>query len=306
MMQHQIRLNVFETNSSSSHSLTLTQGDLAPSPFDADSLRRGIVEVGMSEYGWEWKRYYTTRNKLSYLLTQVMSRQDSVPEGANEEVTRALCEKHPELAMLVRVVKDHTGCDLQFIAGSSGYIDHDSEGEGMELFRSEEKLKQFLFSTSSYIQTGNDNDAPPFMIETDKDSFRDLMYAQHIREPQPGWVPVCWYSATDYGPLKLMLKNDVILSSTSHEALFQAVVQQGTVVRVEIEEKAPYSWFNGRDFKPRRLQDLSRMGLMFSANMNAVLNFKKTRRDDSPRVTRFHYTSLVPPELASQIKALTA
>lgn len=306
-MQH-IRLNVFETNSSSSHSLTVTAGDLVALPFDAKTLRHGLVEIGMGEYGWEWCRYYTTRNKLSYLLTQVLRHAGTVPDGTNARVTMSLCEDYPELAMMVRVVKDYTGCDLHFVAGSSGYIDHESAGEGMEVFRSEEQLKQFLFSSSSFVQTGNDNTSGPVRIETDLDSCSELFYAEHIREPQADWVELRLHREKDYGDLKLALEYGVVLSSASHEALLQALITQGTVLQVDIEEQGHYSYYEHTEPKADRMDALCDIGMKFSAALNVNTKFRKVSSQDktAERYLRQTYTIAMPPELASQIQGLSA
>ena len=56
-MTEQIRKNVFETNSSSSHSLTVSEGDITGQPFSDHTLREGVVIVGKGEYGWEFEQY---------------------------------------------------------------------------------------------------------------------------------------------------------------------------------------------------------------------------------------------------------
>lgn len=307
-MQQHIRLNVFETNSSSSHSLTVTAGDLVETPFDVDTLRRGVVEVGMSEYGWEWQRYYTARNKLSYLLTQVLRYHGNVPTGTNAGVTKELCEEHDELAMMVRVVKDYTGCDLHFVADSSGYIDHESAGEGMELFRSEDQLKQFLFSASSFVQTGNDNEGPPARIETDKPTGAESFYAKHHLDPQASWVSLRFQCERDYGDLKLALDNGVILSSESNDQLLQALIEQGTVVQVDIEEQGHYSYYEHTEPRSDRMSALAELGLKFSADLTVTTKFQKISYQDKTK-ERYHrqtYTIAMPAELAGQIQALTA
>jgi hypothetical protein len=56
-MTKQIRKRVFETNSSSSHSLTLSPGDLVAQPFSDDVLRSGVLSVELlrlyrPRFGW--------------------------------------------------------------------------------------------------------------------------------------------------------------------------------------------------------------------------------------------------------------
>lgn len=164
----QIRSNVFETNSSSSHSLTLSQEALVPAPFPPQVLRRGYVDISLGEFGWEWQRYYDPIAKLSYLATQVTD--GHVPEDCPDNMDVSTYEHNQELQMLGQVVKEHTGCEMRIYG--SGYIDHQSAksdgANGMELFDDKEKLKRFIFDANSYIETGNDNDGPGWFINTDR------------------------------------------------------------------------------------------------------------------------------------------
>ena len=176
----QIRKSVFETNSSSSHSLTMGSDDIVEQPFSAAVLRSGVVELAVGEYGWEWRRYYQPKEKLAYLLTQITN--GKIESGEPSEVTRGLRKEDPRAEMLCRVVEAHTGCELVFNA-SEGYIDHQSAagdgGNGLELFDDESVLRKFIFNSESCIQTGNDNDAPPWTIKTDRGP--ELFFESFIR-----------------------------------------------------------------------------------------------------------------------------
>lgn len=70
-MKRTVRYGVFETNSSSMHSLTVGDGYIFP----ASSLKIETIDnrvcVEFGEFGWEIKDYYDPINKLSYLLTMV-------------------------------------------------------------------------------------------------------------------------------------------------------------------------------------------------------------------------------------------
>lgn len=154
-MTEQIRKNVFETNSSSSHSLTLSAGDIEKQPFADDVLREGVYLVKKGEFGWEQEEYYRIEDKLSYLFTQVVS--EKIPQGDAEDITATLRGINKEFDMLCRVVQEHTGVKLLASPGSDGYIDHQSSDVGWELFHDEAQLRQFLFSPRSYVETDNDN-----------------------------------------------------------------------------------------------------------------------------------------------------
>jgi hypothetical protein len=81
-----------------------------------------------------------------------------VADGA--DVIPTLVERNDNARWLVDVIERATGCSLEFRAGMWAAIDHQSHGEGSELFSDESEMRRFLFSPSSYLQTGNDNEDP--------------------------------------------------------------------------------------------------------------------------------------------------
>ncbi len=170
-----IRKRVFETNSSSSHSLTVGGSDLAELPFPEEVLRRGMIDIPVDNFQWEWKRFYTAAGKASYLLTQLAGNEFSdygnIPNESEseEDLTLRLCQENEKLGLLRKVIEEYTGCAVTFRREPSGWagIDHESEGVGLDLFNDENLLQRFLFDPTSYIQTGNDNDYAPTMIDTD-------------------------------------------------------------------------------------------------------------------------------------------
>jgi hypothetical protein len=182
-MNKQIRKGVFETNSSSSHSLTMKPGDVIAQPFSHRVMREGNLDLRIGEFGWKYERFYSLRNKLQYLLTQIT--QGKLPEG--EDVTEQLLAQSPEFAMMHRVVKAHTGVSIH-VEPSEGYIDHQSVGVGMDLFKGEAALRDFLFSSESYVETGNDNSGYPVEIPTDRGPEKP--YASSYATPAPGSVAV--------------------------------------------------------------------------------------------------------------------
>lgn len=69
-----IRKGVFETNSSSSHSIciddkTFILDTLIP---DAD----GVITIKAGQFGWEWKKYNDAKAKASYCLTGTLYVED--------------------------------------------------------------------------------------------------------------------------------------------------------------------------------------------------------------------------------------
>ncbi len=257
-MPHQIRRNVFETNSSSSHSLTLSQSDLVPQPFATDVLRAGVVMVGKAEYGWEWHRYYSAVNKLSYLLTQV-AQYDDVPEGDPERVTELMIDAHPQLRSLVDAVREHTGVELRFTPGSTGYIDHDSVGVGSELLGDSEALRQFLFS-DAYVETGNDNTGPGWTIQTDRGE--ELYYGELIAPEVPAaYVPMTLYTLKHYGDQGFATGSGGLVKPEADPELYDAVLAQSVLTSVHWLSEGNSSHLDYeeiRGYTARALQRLSR------------------------------------------------
>lgn len=154
-MTKQTRGKVFETNSSSTHSLVLARTDnIMPVPFNTETMERGIVNVYSGEYGWDIETYTSTLDKLSYLYTDAMgnSCDTDTPDPKNNN----------KLKTIVDAVKEHTGCDVNFLVESDfypfGYIDHQSYGECDEVWADGVKgVIQFAFNPDSYFMTDNDN-----------------------------------------------------------------------------------------------------------------------------------------------------
>lgn len=127
-----IRSNVFETNSSSTHSLTLIEGPSWSTmiPNSGDKL---IICGG--EYGWGYEMLDDPYSKASYAY------QDGVSKK-----------------LIKKVIKDYTGISKVKLKGKKdGYVDHQSIGTVSKKIYSEEDLRIFIFNDSSYVTTDNDN-----------------------------------------------------------------------------------------------------------------------------------------------------
>ena len=138
-MKKLIRKGVFETNSSSSHSISLATED---KQFVLDTLypdQNGIVTVSGDEYGWEWFKHNDAETKASY-AAQSFANDDN------------------QLEVLKEVIMEQTGAeDVKFVGLNDGYIDHDSYGI---VPKTRGELKNFIFNKNSWLFGGNDNGAP--------------------------------------------------------------------------------------------------------------------------------------------------
>lgn len=138
-----VRSGVFETNSSSCHSISLSfSGTFEGVTPDED----GVIYLTPGEFGWEKETYTDPKTKMSYAW------QDQCQHD------------HKKLAMFKKVVMEHTGAsDVIMVASDDkyyefGYIDHQSCGTAYDAFENEWALKNFLFNPNSELVTDNDND----------------------------------------------------------------------------------------------------------------------------------------------------
>ena len=153
----QVRQAAFETNSSSSHSITIAAGEFIP---DRLGVVGGVCEIFTGEFGWGYDHFSDASIKAAYCLTWIKHfGEDKVPE---------------ETAMFINVIKKVTGAkEVVFVPQYTqetkgewdyyqwGYIDHQSieygGGTGREAFESEEVLERFIFNHGSILTIDNDN-----------------------------------------------------------------------------------------------------------------------------------------------------
>lgn len=160
----QIRNNVFETNSSSTHSITINGlKDNMVLPYEKDN-----IEISFGEYGWEQERYSSYQDKLSYVLTMIQYHlpysYDSEEMGKNI-VNTILSSNYYK--WLEEMVWDYCKKTLSVEEGGSdwspaGYIDHQSTDILDEWWSDDEgkfkdSMKDFIFNSKYGFVTDNDN-----------------------------------------------------------------------------------------------------------------------------------------------------
>ncbi len=153
-MKRLIRQKVFETNSSSAHSLSL--GLSESKDFVFDSLypdEEGNIILTGGEFGWEYEKYNDALTKANYAAVSTFYGLD------------------PDL--LKEVILEQTGANDVILNISSdddspnwSYIDHQSVGNCP---RTKDELRDFIFNKNSWLFTGNDNQTPaPNFYEVEK------------------------------------------------------------------------------------------------------------------------------------------
>lgn len=140
----QVREGFFETNSSSSHSITMGAGEI-----DYCRIMAGTpiaIIDGRLEFGWEQDEYNDSPTKAAYAWIYIRD----WAEGEKQVKFKELFED---------VVKSQLGVDeIQYIDGY-GYIDHQSAEEGLLdwLFDDADVLRNFIFNRNTWLETDNDN-----------------------------------------------------------------------------------------------------------------------------------------------------
>jgi hypothetical protein len=147
-----VRSNVFETNSSSTHSFILDEsGDEILDTLELNEDKNVVLTGGI--FGCEWAKYNDALTKANYVLTYL------------------ICSLHPSKdynkrrTMFNRVIKRQTGCKGIIDNIPEGYrsigIDSESLPLSGRLFQSEDKLRDFIFNKRWWLYLGNDNSYVP-------------------------------------------------------------------------------------------------------------------------------------------------
>ena len=182
-----IRRNTFETNSSSSHSISLTndyeeyQYQLV-SDYTDDYIDDNTLSVDLGEYGWAWHTYIEPTDKLKYLLTQLAqmlgcnSWCDHLPYEEETENKETIYESE-EFKNIEEAIVRNTRYKKLVIGSLEGYVDHQSAQSPQSCLDEVGGIsyEEFIFNPNIKIRTGNDNSRDP-----EDDS-------------------VCWWSTSRYG-----------------------------------------------------------------------------------------------------------
>lgn len=156
--------NFFVSNSSSSSFIVISKG-LQDAKLKIDDNVFVLGEFGETEFGWQVKKYSDIYSKINFCYLQA---QESDNQEYKNMLEKVLKEKFPDIHTILPILGDWK-CENKTVEhpvwGNEieircGYIDHQSsayEGQNIEMFVSEDNLKNFLFNDSSYIQNDNDN-----------------------------------------------------------------------------------------------------------------------------------------------------
>ena len=153
-----IRKSVFETNSSSTHVISITKHSNYNIPKH--------INFKFGEFGWEYATYKDMESKASYLYTMTEYFNGEYIEEFNKrelylkKIMEYLDEEGVTYTFEDRKVNEYGWDD-------NGFIDHGAYSpeiiEG--ILESKEKFFRYLFDDRSYITTGNDNNLGYYIPE---------------------------------------------------------------------------------------------------------------------------------------------
>lgn len=139
------RDRVFETNSSSTHCITVSSSNDWKC-----SLPITIRPAWYGEFGWEWETWDSVEEKLAYMIRCLIA-YDYTKETLQDKIKPIQERLH------------NLGIDFElptYEEWSDGYVDHEDwyQEEMEDIYNDEVQLLRFLLSNNSYIEGGNDND----------------------------------------------------------------------------------------------------------------------------------------------------
>lgn len=150
-----IRKSVFETNSSSTHSICIAK-------CDEELTIPKSLHFEFGEFGWQYSTLQSINEKASYLYTGFIS--EGREDDAFLKIFEVLRSKGIEVTAEkpiyeMYIYTNHRGELVEVKLNQNGYIEDSGELNDFlnDICKDENKLMNYLFSDLSFIITGNDN-----------------------------------------------------------------------------------------------------------------------------------------------------
>lgn len=151
----QIRKSVFETNSSSTHSICIAK--------DVELIIPKSIHFEFGEFGWEYNTLRSISEKASYLYTGLIVQNRNQD---TEQIFDTLRNKGIDVTAEkpLTEIRSYTNLDGELVeynySENTGYVDHSYKLTNFlnAICQDENKLMNYLFSDLSFIITGNDNE----------------------------------------------------------------------------------------------------------------------------------------------------
>jgi hypothetical protein len=171
-MKIQIRKGIFETNSSSSHSLIIRRGEHTDTDFFKDKNNNITLKGGQFGWGEGYEygdRFFDAETKANYVavgLLYLINRYKNPEYEGDRNIPKDVYDKYLEhLDLLTEVIKEYTNCNeviYEIITEYDrdrewSYIDHQSSDYFLSALESKDTLIDFIFNPNSELIIDNDN-----------------------------------------------------------------------------------------------------------------------------------------------------
>jgi len=148
-----IRLKTFETNSSSTHAITI------PRKIDKSLYgKRPSIHFGISDFGWEYGKHTLT----DYIWTAICDVYPDKYEEYKQKIIDILSPYYKKIEFeepkFDESYDDDGNLKWRYLDSMQGYVDHCEELKDFldEIFGNEELFVNAILD--GYVRTGNDND----------------------------------------------------------------------------------------------------------------------------------------------------
>ncbi len=161
-MKKIIRKNVFESNSSSTHSFSYSNSTYNDLKVDYDNYYDNYIHTSLGEFGWEIEDYFSSSEKLAYILLVAACFTNHSFWYTDDVQAEFESFKETDLFKDIELaVKQYVDCDGIIIdVDSEGYIDHQSlEYSTFEDWLANtgaSSIESFIFG-NIVLHTDNDN-----------------------------------------------------------------------------------------------------------------------------------------------------
>ena len=148
----QIRRSLFETNSSSVHTLSISKVGLEPSKLKLN--KDGNIEVEFAEFGKDENIYDTQYEKLQYLLSFIAYYSGLYYGDASD--LEELYERY-DFREVRDAICEYAGAnDIVIVGNKEAYIDHQSMYDCAVSLYDEDEIVNFVFNKYAALKTSCD------------------------------------------------------------------------------------------------------------------------------------------------------
>lgn len=157
-MKKNIRHGVFETNSSSTHSISIGNSGQLLDTLPINDEGNVIIQPG--EFGWEQETYNDAYTKAQYLAVYCRDWSGDKKDEFFTNLKDVILKQTKANDVIFDLFKDEKE-ERYFYPGcyDTGYIDHQSveSQDYHHVLEDKNNIRNFIFDKSSWLETDNDN-----------------------------------------------------------------------------------------------------------------------------------------------------